>query len=603
MAKKTRLEVSEQGSRRALEYTLSIIRFTKTAVPVDIALVALSSLEGLVCIVRDTLKNKADFADIIRECVAISDILQRAMQVPQMEHNMDFMNGVEDLRDTAFRIHRELSHRTQRRFLMRLVSVYVDKETIAEWRNDLARCERLFSTNLLLMANTTIMQMHKNIQDIRDTVAGPSSTAVASQRLPRYRERLVIHGRESTISEITSGLLNFRHVALLGAGGIGKTALAQAVLEHEAVQEAFAAQRYLLSFAELDTNGVVPITLGMFLSHVARVLGLHAPQDLAAIAIVQQLKSCPAMLVLDGVDVILHAGQDSGRIAAFIADIGKIDSIVMLFTSQSSSLPFYLAYDTIEVPHLEVEAARETFTTAYRGWIDEEGLDQLLAALNHHPLAISLLAKVARESCWKADEALAQFGEEANRLAMDASSHSDAQGGWEHQILAAIVHLAFRSWEFLNAGSMALDILRTIAYLPQGVNLSKLSALFPSVPDASSIIDSLCRLSLTYITPTGDYVTMHSPLRHFVLRSCKPSELALLDGIRTHYHSLILYDCDDDTLLREQLNSAYVRTLTLQTMLSSLRADMLAKIPVLDAAQTVRRAPALRRTPSAGSRI
>ena len=52
MAKKKRCDVSEQGSRRALEYTLSVIRFTKSAVPVDIALVALGSLEGLVCIVR-----------------------------------------------------------------------------------------------------------------------------------------------------------------------------------------------------------------------------------------------------------------------------------------------------------------------------------------------------------------------------------------------------------------------------------------------------------------------------------------------------------------------------------------------------------------------
>lgn len=51
-------DVSEQGSRRALEYALSIIRFTKTAVPVDIACVALSSLEGLVCIVRVRYSSK-----------------------------------------------------------------------------------------------------------------------------------------------------------------------------------------------------------------------------------------------------------------------------------------------------------------------------------------------------------------------------------------------------------------------------------------------------------------------------------------------------------------------------------------------------------------
>ena len=45
-------DAAEQSVRRSLEYTLSVIRFTKSAVPVDIALVALASLENLVCIIK-----------------------------------------------------------------------------------------------------------------------------------------------------------------------------------------------------------------------------------------------------------------------------------------------------------------------------------------------------------------------------------------------------------------------------------------------------------------------------------------------------------------------------------------------------------------------
>jgi predicted ATPase/DNA-binding winged helix-turn-helix (wHTH) protein len=154
--------------------------------------------------------------------------------------------------------------------------------------------------------------------------AAPSATTAAAAPEPGREGNLREHapellGRDSELREL-QGLID-RHavVTVTGAGGIGKTRLAQGAAAGRAPQQAV----WWVELAPLADPALVPAA-------VARALALPlAPQDDATAAVVQALQGKAALLVLDNAEHLLDA------VAAFVATLReRAAGVKLLVTSQ-----------------------------------------------------------------------------------------------------------------------------------------------------------------------------------------------------------------------------------------------------------------------------
>ncbi|KAG6858916.1 hypothetical protein C0993_004868, partial [Termitomyces sp. T159_Od127] len=124
------------------------------------------------------------------------------------------------------------------------------------------------------------------------------------------RPRIFV-GRDKLVQSTTVNLLGLHHVALIGPGGIGKSSVARAVLNDEAITPKFQNRRFFVRFDDMDPS---QINLGTFLDRIARALGLSTPANVHN-SISKALSTLDTLLVLDNAETFLDAPVDAGRIA------------------------------------------------------------------------------------------------------------------------------------------------------------------------------------------------------------------------------------------------------------------------------------------------
>ena len=303
-------------------------------------------------------------------------------------------------------------------------------------------------------------------------------------------------GRNELIEKIVDLAENLTPVALIGVGGVGKTSIALAVLNHDCIKKQFGEGRRFIRCDQFHASCT------HFLSQLSKVIGagVENPEDLNSLQ--PFLSSRKLLLFLDNAESILDPqGPNGGKIYAMVKEMSQFKNICLCITSCTSTIP--PAFERLEIPNLSMGAAHDTFYHIYKNGGQSGLVSSILEQLDFHPLSITLLATIAQHNKWGTD----QLSREWERWQTDVIHTKHNEG------LVTIIKLSLASPIFQELGPNAHDLLRVIAFFPQGVDENNLDWLFPTLSNTANIIDNFCILSLTY--RNNGFITMLAPLREY----------------------------------------------------------------------------------------
>ncbi|KZV95732.1 TPR-like protein [Exidia glandulosa HHB12029] len=339
----------------------------------------------------------------------------------------------------------------------------------------------------------------------------------------------VFHGREAEIALARDQILNHQpaRIPILGAGGIGKTSLALAILHNADIKAHFADQRLFLACDSApDTDAIVNYLLRMLQIEVSG----RDPWD----ALLTTLDSTTTLLVLDNFETV-YTGNHRQKADLLLQRLAACSCLTLILTMRGASLPKSITWSLSLVESslqpLSPDSAQSTFIDLVDRELsapEHSAMVTLLARVDHMPLAIVLLAHLAADGLSPVD-LLPRWDKERAQLIS-----GDPEQGRLYSIQAS-VQLSIDS--IPKSAVEALPLLSVCSYLADGLyagTQASLAAVFDQPISCSA--DVLRRLALVYVGQYGE-LRMLSPIRHHVCQYY-PVDPRYMDCLRSRYFHL-----------------------------------------------------------------
>ncbi|KAJ7181035.1 hypothetical protein C8R46DRAFT_1187272 [Mycena filopes] len=346
----------------------------------------------------------------------------------------------------------------------------------------------------------------------------------------------IFHGRELELQQILKVLAQEApRIAILGAGGMGKTSLARTALHHSDTCSKFQA-RFFVS-AEAATTAV----------ELAALIGLHlnlepGPNLIKPVVryFARQTSSC--LLILDNLETPWEPLESRSAVEEFISLLADVNHLALIITMRGAERPGKVQWTHPFLKPLEPvshDAALQIFEDITDDSHLSDEKSQLLQFTENIPLALDLMAHLVDYE--GLSNVLARWRTEKTSLLSvgnDRTSNMDVS-----------ITLSLSSPRITPHSRKLLSLL---SILPDGLSEAELVQSNLPIHDILTCKSVLIATSLAYKDNKGRLRSL-VPIREHVRQFSPPSE-ALVKSLRKLFHNLLaLYNKYNDSRLSSVL--------------------------------------------------
>ncbi|KAJ7620763.1 hypothetical protein DFH06DRAFT_64393 [Mycena polygramma] len=360
------------------------------------------------------------------------------------------------------------------------------------------------------------------VSTISKMYSGSHTSSTSFTMLPS--EPKIFHGRDSELFEIlhlfSQGV---PRIAILGAGGMGKTTVARVVLHHTQTTTRYQQHRYFVACEAATTKVELAALVG---AH----LGLKGGRDLTR-AVIQQLSSGPpSLLVLDNLETVWEPKESRKEVEEFLSLLTDVEHLALMVTMRGTQRPAKVAWTRPFLPPLcplGQDAAHQTFIDIADDVHNPEEIDKVLALTDNMPLAISLLAHlVDSEGC---STVLSRWEEEKTSMISDGR---DRRSNLDLSISLSLSSprlVAFpHSQELLSLLSMLPDGLSEVELVQSNLPIDDILAC-KAVLIGTSLVYSDSQKRLKTLVPIMEYMQKHKAPKEDLIHSLRRYFQTLLE--------------------------------------------------------------------------
>ncbi|EJU02755.1 hypothetical protein DACRYDRAFT_115746 [Dacryopinax primogenitus] len=329
------------------------------------------------------------------------------------------------------------------------------------------------------------------------------------------------YGRDDLLHSITALLLQDQtcRVPILGSAGIGKTSLAAAIINDDRIKTKYGQSIWFVSCEGITSaDGILQALIAF--------LGLTHESNARQIVLESLAARICALLVLDNLETAWDS-PDRVSVELLLGKLAELLGLSLIITMRGNVQPAGVTWDATygqPLTPLSIPAAHQM-------WIgithrNEDVPDELLAALDGLPLAITLMAHQGQLSdstelmeAYTAEKtAFLQRGTSGRLTSLDTS-----------------IQLSLNSHTMMQNPN-ALHLLSGLSLLPNGASYQLLPKIFPSMTQWRKTALALIAVALAY--KDGGRLRILSPIREFMLLQHPPFGTCLAE-LRVYYFGVL----------------------------------------------------------------
>ncbi|KAJ7485963.1 hypothetical protein FB451DRAFT_67446 [Mycena latifolia] len=414
-------------------------------------------------------------------------------------------------------------------------------------------------TGVTALGNITQMQhetqrMHQEVLELISTLSdgttsdrsssiytwgGNSSNSISM--LPAKPK--IFYGRQSELMDVVDKLsLESPRIAILGAGGMGKTSLAKAALHHPDIATKY--QKYFFVVADaVSTSVELEVLIG---EHI----GLQAPNDITKQVMHYFATTGPSLLILDNLETVWEPMESRREVEEFLSKLSDIPHLALMITMRGAERPAKIRWTRpflAPLKPLSDVAAHEIFFAIADDIHDRRDVYQVLSVTDNMPLAVDLIAHAVdyEGSC---STVLTRW--QAERTSLLSAGH-DRRSNLDISITSSL------SSPRMTTG--AKDLLSLLSILPDGLSDVELVQSKLTINDLMTCKAALLATSMAY-NDSRNRVKSLVPVREH-MQSFYPPSPHLIHQLREHFHRLWIYI--------QQLSSGVANSINLHQMLET----------------------------------